>query len=326
MSDLFRNSWWSKSKFQRAIWTIKLAFLSIGIVSTVLVLKFAIPYSFNLLLSTLPRLMISFRSWLSPPYIYIVVNFIIITIAASSTFQQKLSEKKENESDEKKQVHLDSSSQYQKSSPEICIWKDINEIPPESGEKSVILIEKSVPQTWSDISCLTDSGDKPGPNASESARVVRKSTETYRKIVRSTNKPLKSLGVAKPKKHNDTLDATWKAITEGRGKPLTRQLKKSDTWDVTPRVIIGDTEAAAPGRRELKKSETFNDAASSSGSSSSTSRGSSLGGGLMREKSTSRDELNRRVEAFIKKFNSDIRLQRQESYKRYMEMVNRGVY
>ncbi|KAF8407419.1 hypothetical protein HHK36_006550 [Tetracentron sinense] len=299
-----------------AVWCIKLAFLSIGIISTVLLLKIAIPYCVNLL-STLPRILISFQSWLSPPYLYIIVNFIIISIAASSTFQQKLSEKKENEAEnlahQKKQedpIASDSSSQYMKKSPEI--WTEMNETPPESGEKSVISVEKSVKSP-------PESDEKQEPNLLASGPHIRRSNrKTLRSTAAASDKPLKSLGVAKPKKQSDTLDATWKAISEGQGLGLTRQLKKSDTWNVPRGVNIADTEEEGSARRELRKSETFNEAAAS--------RNSSVGGGMRRENSTSRDELNRRVEAFIKKFNNEIRLQRQESNERYMEMVNRGVY
>jgi hypothetical protein len=54
----------------------------------------------------------------------------------------------------------------------------------------------------------------------------------------------------------------------------------------------------------LKKSETFNDRAS-----------------LKREKSMSPEELNKRAEAFIKKFNNQMKLQRLQSYQRFMELI-----
>lgn len=127
---------------------------------------------------------------------------------------------------------------------------------------------------------------------------------------------VRPLGVAKPKRH-ETLESTWKTITDGRAMPLTRHLKKSDTWETHGRVRSDGRDHPKPA---MKKSETVKEYSSSPSPSASPVSGKLL----RKESSLGHDELNRRVEAFIKKFNEEMRLQRQESYKHYMEMVNRG--
>ncbi|KAK1260885.1 hypothetical protein QJS04_geneDACA022555 [Acorus gramineus] len=110
----------------------------------------------------------------------------------------------------------------------------------------------------------------------------------------------KTLGVARQRR-NETLENTWRTITDGRAVPLTRHLKKLDTWENHSRLSpVPET--------VMKKSETFDEKK----------------GRLRRDPSMSQEELNKRVEAFINKFNQDMRLERQESLQQYMEMVSRG--
>ncbi|XP_042432410.1 uncharacterized protein LOC122018975 [Zingiber officinale] len=45
---------------------------------------------------------------------------------------------------------------------------------------------------------------------------------------------------------------------------------------------------------------------------------------LRRDSWLEKEELNRRVEEFIKKFNDEMRLQHQRSMQQYVDMINRG--
>jgi hypothetical protein len=88
MANLFEISSFKTGKFGTTIWVVKMMLLCVGIISTFILFKVAIiPCTFNLILSTLPSVWISLRGWLSPPYIYIILNFIIIAIVASFIFQ-----------------------------------------------------------------------------------------------------------------------------------------------------------------------------------------------------------------------------------------------
>ncbi|CAL9031797.1 unnamed protein product [Prunus brigantina] len=370
-----------RARLETAIWAAKLLLLCVGTFSTLVFFKAAIiPYLLNLTVSIVPQLWTSFKScFLSPLYIYIILNFIIITIAASSTFQNQKQHQQPSSSSSSSSVgfssfisdnaaktadNIDSGSNYiyspdnnnssiqseslsqqQQQQPKIQSHSK-DTIQSLSNEDVTALLfspsshghSNNEMMSWHDIHMVQaddgkqeaaaedddddDQGFDPSPEM-PSRDLLTKSVEMPRLEV--------EVG-----EHINTLDTTWKAIMEGQGKAIGRHLKKSDTWDTPPRLTQfaltrtkfkggldhhsnldgdddddghGEDDAVTWARRELKKSDTFSDRVS-----------------LRREKSMTQEELNQRAEAFIKKFNNDMRLQRLESdQRRFREIVNGGL-
>ncbi|KAL1537757.1 hypothetical protein AAHA92_30242 [Salvia divinorum] len=272
-------------------------------------------------------------SWLRPPYLYLVINCIIITIVASSKLQSEADDDARelppllnlNAVQAAQQLPVEIggtefpmslAAEYEfEAAAERGLEPDeldsggiggVSEYsPPEivSGagdamcnkENECVAVAKSM-WTAAEISDGTNFVKPPASARFGHRRNLKASNEGGRTV----------LGVSKPKKQ-DTLENTWKTITEGRAIPISRHLKKSETWsereqeNTPPRAL-----------KAMRKAETFKERSPMSGGS----------GKLRKEASLSQDELNRRVEAFIKKFNEDMRLQRQESLNQYSEMIN----
>ncbi|TKY44913.1 rRNA biogenesis protein RRP36 [Spatholobus suberectus] len=294
--DLFQNPSSLKSnRFETAMWAVKLVLVSMGIISTLVLLKVAIvPFTFHLLLSTLPQFWVSVRSWLTLPFLYIIVNFIIITIAASSNFQPKSNDP-----------------------------KPFSDSPARSDPKHTATITPTVSDTVSHLTEPENQTNEP----KEEEKELEEEEEQHEEHDEEEREAEES-GLFRDKfiihpslenctndyvlpdsddKGDDTLDATWRAI---QGKTMRPQLKKSDTWGASIAKAEpfqrngegGDDDPVAWAQKELKKSDTFNDRAS-----------------LRREKSMSPEELYRRTEAFIKDFKNQMKLQRLESYQRLKE-------
>ncbi|XP_042065302.1 uncharacterized protein LOC121808788 [Salvia splendens] len=100
-----------------------------------------------------------------------------------------------------------------------------------------------------------------------------------------------------------TMESTWKTIVEGQSK----KLSKSES---VPPIRNRKVEE----QKVMRKLETFNDRASIRRL-----------GGLRRDPSVDVEAFNKQVEAFINKFNQDMRLQRQESDQRFLDMIKRGL-
>ncbi|KAJ9671743.1 hypothetical protein PVL29_025449 [Vitis rotundifolia] len=305
--------------------SLKVLLISTGVVSMAVALKISVPVVVEFAVSEVPSIWSFVLSWLRPPYIYLVINFIIIIIVASSKLQHKVEEPPETAG-----ITMSSAVAMDYAVPNNgVVSKNVVELRPEFGYvyDANAVVEARAPDARTEMKGLEmNDSDEFAISRSSWTPERKDSVESlipaekplvsmrfgHRRAVKSSPEAGKVLGVSKPKRH-DTLESTWKTITDGRPMPLTRHLKKADSLE-SQRCSIDLTP------QKVKKSETFADR-SSTNSSVASSPGS---GKMKREPSLSQDELNRRVEAFIKKFNEEMRLQRQESLNQYNEMVRRG--
>lgn len=354
---------------------LKVLFLSTTILSAAVAIKVTVPAIADFAVTDAPSIYNGVISWLKPPYLYLVINCIIITIFAASKLQSKfddsaspppiipLPEIKQSPPPVPVQVYrqqtiLDPVSQYNYGdfngqavesmrsedfryvndniNSEIKYYEpvilsngvgkelidsiNVDSLPVETEMRDYAneqLVEpKSTlpppPLIRRDSTEFLDSNEKPLVSARFGhRRSVKASPEG--------GKTAMSLGVSKSRKQ-DTLENTWKTITEGRAVPLARHLRKSDTWETHGRC---HQIPAAPQAKKMTKADTFQDRTPSTNPLRSPSPGSVK---LKKEPSLSQDELNKRVEAFIRKFNEEMRLQRQESLNQYTEMIKRGAH
>ncbi|VVA93886.1 unnamed protein product [Arabis nemorensis] len=301
--------------------TIKAVLISSGVA---LFLKVSVPVAVDLA----PMLWISLISWLKPPYLYVITNGIIITIVASSKYYRSSGHRDEEDDgivyggEYKIQPETIVDDQ---ASPRILVVKDLDpdfvvaNPPPQEPEvvtavvyddavdiaedeieseiKSVIMVESSdLVESGVDDEVLPpviSNRNLPmieSENLPPTEKPLVSSRFSHRKSGKASPEGGRALRVTKAKRNNDTLENTWKMITEGKSTPLTRQLyRRSDTFG---RGDSGGSEAKPVMRKEP---------------------------------SLSQDELNRRVEEFIKKINEEMKLQRLESLRQYKEITSRGV-
>lgn len=354
------------SKGSSASWVLSLKVLlaSTLALSAALLLKLSLPAISAFLTSDLPSLYALLLACLRPPYLYILINCIIISIVASSKLHHKADDE-HHSAPEVAGAEYVAAAAYAAPPAEAVVVRDPAgdlKVPVVSAEygayggvydpRSVKAVdddayggdgggglvaevekavdeaavaadggyELAVPEPASPL-LRNDSSDFSffNPNEDRGEKPPVSTRFGHRKSAKSSPEVGRQLRVSRPKR-NDTLESTWRTITDGRAVPLARHLRKSDTWDSHARR---DDESSPASPAKMKKSETFGTrpAAASSDRPASPSPGS---GKLRREPSLGQDDLNRRVEAFIRKFNEQMWLQRQESLNQFQEMINRG--
>ncbi|KAJ8761528.1 hypothetical protein K2173_001663 [Erythroxylum novogranatense] len=315
--------------------SIQVVLISTSVLCIALLMKFSVPLVLDFSVSQAPHIWGSLSSWLKPPYLYVVINCIIITIAASSRYHRDHDYDEASIHDEEERMpnskvilsHRSDEFERQSAAVDVaCDWKEekcgvleevsasVEALRDEEEEEDEFVISKS---TWIPPKRTNSYENLSTPATfSPAEKPLVSSRFCHRKPLKASPEGGRALRrVSKPKRQ-ETLENTWKMITEGRPMPLTRHLKKSDTWENHGRQVC------AVDQRLVKKSETFRDRTNEQLAPVSSS--SPMSGKLRKEPSLSQDELNRRVEAFIKKFNEEMRLQRQESLNQYKEMIGVG--
>lgn len=115
------------------------------------------------------------------------------------------------------------------------------------------------------------------------------------------------------------MEATWRAVTDGRAMTPAIGVRHLSRWD-DPERQISSLKSDHPPPPPTKKLDTFNDRQGRLQPPSTPSPVKQR-----KEPLLSPEELNRRVEAFIERFNEGMRLQRQESLDQLKEMMGRGL-
>ncbi|CAG7868587.1 unnamed protein product, partial [Brassica rapa] len=252
--------------------TIKVAVVSTVITAMSLFVMSCVPTALDLSSSRFPILWSSFLSWLKPPYLFVIINVIII-VTSSKYFQST----GVNQDCEVKDVDMDGHFVAIFPPPIVVTDVDRSEVVCEEKEEEEITGlnnggDELVMLTWKLNKVPTTITDE-----SETKKALVSARFSHRKPVKVTSKGnnrKKASRVVKPKWHENT----WKMMVteELESTPLANHSWSPETL----RLGAGESQPV------LRESETFRDITNNY---------------PMTEMSPSLEELNQKFEAFIKK-------------------------
>ncbi|XP_048141390.1 uncharacterized protein LOC125316621 [Rhodamnia argentea] len=253
-----------------------------------------------------PPALDSLLSWFRPPYLFVVINGIIITIAATSRCFHHV---------QPEDVTVAEEIVLVEATPAFDEFKDFE-------EKRVVVVGNGGGFGG------FGGGDGCNGDCEEEGRgAFGRSASTPRRRVDSSEKALASPRLVRRKatdgdhlqggkalrrsarRSNESMENVCKAKAQAGAMSMTRRMKADDTdrqnslLEPSPRPWMG-------------KSVTFNDRTDQPRKERILAK-PSLG---------ENDEFNRQVEAFINKVKEEMRLQRDESMNQLKEMVNRGTW
>lgn len=300
---------------ERMVGLIKLCFMALSIVSVFVFVKPVFVASYEFVSAVVPGVRETFSAWLTRSVLYVLVNCIILAILANSNLQHHGFNIMGSSSHEEYNYNPSASQQKQQQEEPIIYQEESTE---RSGATELKEEElSSAPAARSERIRTRDVRKVERPSATSHFKKHYRRSASEKSAMEA-----KSLDISPSKEEAPTLEATWKAITEGQRAPLTRNLQKSETWETVRRGDPAESSSCDSSSSVFRKSETWSSARNRT--RDKLLRGPEFPVGLNKEPSLSQDELNRRVEAFIAKVNNDMKLQREQSLLRYMEMVNRG--
>ncbi|XP_055826944.1 uncharacterized protein LOC129895279 [Solanum dulcamara] len=324
-----------------AILTMELLLLSTGFISTFFMLKKAIrpSYLFNMFFVNLSEILNYLKSFLSSPlYICLFINSVVILILTFSKFHHPtmeflnvfLDDQKENNiADDHDDIQIQPQPYHHeikeddnmpKRTSSVIAMDTVMSFFSRYNLDPVVLKETAIEDEMIpcsdvvkdiEIDCVTKLSFPDVSPLTEPRQIV--SPRSPNRVPDTTNYQEMVMN-QEDIEEDDSMDATWKAITEGGNnkKKKKQVLKKSETWPIEPPVTsaqsIGSKDllpSVAAVWKELRKSVTFNETLSMF-----------RRGGLRGDISVSTEESNKRFDDFIKKINHERLLQRQESDQR----------